>query len=179
MLRPCQLCCKRFASRQSLWNHKKRCQGIGNHSGLVHSTDTSWSRFNRTGKTSGDLVRDSKTLDSTEINSGTTGGDHCVDDTMDASSTAGSDDEEFGDDVSDVEQESMGDRMDAASTDEDRENDIDSFNPFRASCLYKRMKRDMEVYLRNAEKEGRQKNFSGHGMYLNPWGIYEHSIICK
>ena len=96
------------------------------------------------------------------MDSESTGSVDFVDDTMDASSTAGSDDEEFGDDVSDVEQESMGDRMDAASTDEDRENDIDSFNPFRASCLYKRMKRDMEVYLRNAEKEGRQKNFSGH-----------------
>ena len=103
MLRPCQLCCKRFASRQSLWNHKKRCQGIGNHSGLVHSTDTSWSRFNRTGKTSGDFFRDSKTLDSTEVNSGTTGGDHCVDDTMDLGSTLESHDEEsLGDTSSDV-----------------------------------------------------------------------------
>ena len=71
----------------------------------------------------------------------------------------GSDDDE--EDV-DVDEESMNDRMDA-STDEDSLDDDDSFNPFRVSCLYKMMKRDAE----NEEKK--KKNFSGRGMYLNPW----------
>ena len=69
----------------------------------------------------------------------------------------------------DVEEESMDDRMDA-STDEDSLDDDDSFNPFRASCLYKLMKRDMKAYLRDAEnEEKKKKNFSGRGMYLDPW----------
>ena len=62
----------------------------------------------------------------------------------------------------DVDEESMGNGMDP-STDEDSLDDDDSFNPFRVSCLYKVMKRDAE----NEEKK--KKNFSGCGMYLNPW----------
>ena len=54
MPRTCNKCCKKFASRQSLWNHKKRCKGVGNHtgSGLLYSTNTKRPQVNRVGKTS-------------------------------------------------------------------------------------------------------------------------------
>ena len=90
MNRHCSICQKPFKYRQSLWRHKKTCKGNGKHagSGLLYSTNTIRPQVNRAGETSDDLVRDRETLDSTEMESGFTGHDHCADDAMDASSTA-------------------------------------------------------------------------------------------
>ena len=97
----CVGCMKNLSSYHSLWRHKKTCKGAGNHTGsglLYHTNNASWSRANHIGKTSGDLVRDSKTLDPSEMESGSTGDEDCVDDVIDASSTTESNGEESSDD---------------------------------------------------------------------------------
>ena len=156
-------------SCQSLLCCRKARRRDGNPSRHLCSTNTSESQVNRAGETSSDFVRDNKISDSVEIESGSTGGDHCVGYTTDDSSSAEIDFEEFGDDVStdeDVENDSSGE--------ESLDDDDDGFNPFRATHLYKKMKRDMEVYLPKAVKEISEritmKKRDGHGMYLNSWG---------
>ena len=61
MNRKCSICQKTFKYRQSLWRHKKTCKGDGKHTG--------------------DLAGDSKGIDSIKIESQSTGGDNCEDDT--------------------------------------------------------------------------------------------------
>ena len=81
----CVRCGKHLSSYKCLWRHKKTCKSAESHtgSGLLYSTSTNRPEVNRVGKSPGDLVRDRKKLDSTEMENGSTGGDNCVDDTVD------------------------------------------------------------------------------------------------
>ena len=128
----CVGCMKNLSSYHSLWRHKKTCKGAGNSSGsgLLYSTSANRPQVNHVGETSGNLVRGSKKIDPTEMDSGSTGDDHCVDDAMDASSTAGSDDGDGVEGTSDDEEIVDGtgsdeESVDGTGSDEDGVNDDD------------------------------------------------------
>ena len=115
----CVRCMKNLSSYHSLWRHKKTCKGAGNYSGsgLLYSTSANRPQVNHVGE---DLVRGSTKKDPTEMESGSTGDDHCTDDVMDASSTARSDDGESLESTSNDEES-----VDGTGSDEDGENDDD------------------------------------------------------
>ena len=118
----CVGCMKNLSSYHSLWRHKKTCKGAGNHtgSGLLYSTGANRPQVNHVGETSGDLVRGSKKLDPVEMKSGSTGDEGCIDDALDASSTAEINDEESVEGTSNDEES-----VDGAGSDEDGVNDDD------------------------------------------------------
>ena len=119
----CNNCGKNLSSYKCLWRHKKKtCKGVGNYSGsgILYSTKTDRPQVDRVGKTSNDLVHNSKKIEYVDIESGSTGGDSCDEDTMDVSSTAVSDGEESFVDTSSDE-----DGVDVTGSDEDGMNDVD------------------------------------------------------
>ena len=118
----CVGCMKNLSSYHSLWRHKKTCKGVGNYSGsgLLYSTSANRPQINHVGETSGDLVRRSKKIDSTEMERGSTGDDHCTDDVMNASSSVGSDDGESLESTSNDEES-----LDGTGSDEHGVNDDD------------------------------------------------------